>query len=33
MNRNGGKRQLLLDVSATAKNDLKTGIERVARNL
>ena len=33
MNRRGGTRQLMLDVSATAKNDLKTGIERVARNL
>jgi glycosyltransferase involved in cell wall biosynthesis len=27
----GGQRQLLMDVSATAKDDLKTGIERVAR--
>ncbi len=33
MNRRGSARQLMLDVSATAKNDLKTGIERVARNL
>lgn len=33
MNRRNGPRQLMLDVSATAKNDLKTGVERVARNL
>ena len=33
INRKDGPRQLMLDVSATAKNDLKTGIERVARNL
>ncbi len=33
MNRRRQPRQLLLDVSATAKNDLRTGIERVARNL
>ncbi len=32
-NRRSGDRQLLLDVSATATNDLKTGIERVARNV
>ena len=33
MQRRVGPRQLLLDVSATAKHDLKTGIERVARSL
>jgi glycosyltransferase involved in cell wall biosynthesis len=33
MNRRAGPRQLLLDVSDTAKNDLKTGIQRVACNI
>jgi glycosyltransferase involved in cell wall biosynthesis len=33
LNRVNHSHQLMLDVSATAKNDLKTGIERVARNL
>jgi glycosyltransferase involved in cell wall biosynthesis len=32
-NRRNGHRQLILDASATAKNDLKTGIERTARNI
>jgi glycosyltransferase involved in cell wall biosynthesis len=33
LQRRSGIAQLMLDVSATATNDLKTGIERVARNL
>ena len=33
MNRRNDSPQLMLDVSATARNDLKTGIERATRNL